>query len=68
MPTLVGRSYPIGAAIEPGGVNFWFLTAHDGFTLKDRVSYNEANGEDNRDGSNDNYFSWNCGAEGRPWY
>jgi glycogen operon protein len=44
-----------------------FLTAHDGFTLNDLVSYNdkhnEANGEDNRDGSNDNR-SWNCGAEG----
>jgi isoamylase len=44
-----------------------FVTAHDGFTLHDLVSYdgkhNEANGEDNRDGSNDNY-SWNMGAEG----
>ncbi|RKN09308.1 glycogen debranching enzyme GlgX [Streptomyces radicis] len=44
-----------------------FITAHDGFTLRDLVSYehkhNEANGEDNRDGSNDNR-SWNCGAEG----
>ncbi len=44
-----------------------FLTAHDGFTLHDLVSYNgkhnEANGEDNRDGS-DNNNSWNCGAEG----
>jgi glycogen operon protein len=44
-----------------------FITAHDGFTLKDLVSYNgkhnEANGENNGDGSNDNY-SWNCGAEG----
>ena len=43
------------------------VTAHDGFTLKDLVSYNdkhnEANGEDNRDGSSDNR-SWNCGAEG----
>ncbi|MBC7950207.1 MAG: glycogen debranching protein GlgX [Rhodospirillaceae bacterium] len=45
-----------------------FITAHDGFTLLDLVSHNqkhnEANGEDNRDGSNDNE-SWNCGAEGR---
>ncbi|MBB1243985.1 glycogen debranching protein GlgX [Streptomyces durbertensis] len=45
-----------------------FITAHDGFTLRDLVSYNrkhnEANGEDNRDGTNDNR-SWNCGAEGR---
>jgi isoamylase len=44
-----------------------FITAHDGFTLKDLVSYNEkhneANGEDNNDGENHNR-SWNCGAEG----
>lgn len=44
-----------------------FITAHDGFTLYDLVSYNEkhneANGEDNRDGNDDN-ISWNCGAEG----
>src|SRR4029077_15565130 len=44
-----------------------FITCHDGFTLQDIVSYNdkhnEANGEENRDGSNDN-LSWNCGAEG----
>jgi glycogen operon protein len=44
-----------------------FLTAHDGFTLHDLVSYNrkhnETNGEDNRDG-HDNNASWNCGAEG----
>ena len=44
-----------------------FITCHDGFTLHDLVSYNEkhneANGEDNRDGSDDN-ASWNCGAEG----
>jgi isoamylase len=44
-----------------------FVTCHDGFTLNDLVSYNhkhnEANGEDNRDGSDDN-LSWNCGAEG----
>ena len=44
-----------------------FVTCHDGFTLNDLVSYdrkhNEANGEDNRDGSNDN-LSWNCGVEG----
>ena len=45
-----------------------FVTAHDGFTLRDLVSYNEkhneANGEDNRDGTNSNR-SWNCGVEGR---
>ena len=44
-----------------------FVTCHDGFTLRDLVSYNykhnEANGEDNRDGTNDN-LSWNCGFEG----
>ena len=44
-----------------------FVTAHDGFTLRDLVSYNdkhnEANGEDDRDGEVDNR-SWNCGAEG----
>jgi glycogen operon protein len=47
------------------GVNF--LAVHDGFTLADLVSYsdkhNEANGENNRDGNNNN-SSWNCGAEG----
>jgi isoamylase len=44
-----------------------FVTAHDGFTLRDLVSYNDkhnlANGESNRDGTDDNR-SWNCGAEG----
>ena len=44
-----------------------FVTAHDGFTLQDLVSYehkhNEANGESNRDGSDDNH-AWNCGIEG----
>jgi isoamylase len=44
-----------------------FITAHDGFTLQDLVSYNDkhnqANGENNRDGT-DNNHSWNCGAEG----
>jgi glycogen operon protein len=44
-----------------------FVTCHDGFTLNDLVSYdhkhNEANGEENRDGADDNH-SWNCGAEG----
>ena len=44
-----------------------FITAHDGFTLNDLVSYNdkhnEANGEDSKDGHSDNK-SWNCGAEG----
>ncbi|MFE7512593.1 glycogen debranching protein GlgX, partial [Streptomyces sp. NPDC057540] len=44
-----------------------FVTAHDGFTLRDLVTYerkhNEANGEGNRDGTHDNR-SWNCGTEG----
>ncbi len=56
---------------EWGGRRPWasvnFITAHDGFTLRDLVSYgskhNEANGEGNLDGTNDN-FSWNCGTEG----
>jgi isoamylase len=43
------------------------ITAHDGFTLNDVVTYdekhNDANKEDNKDGSSDNR-SWNCGAEG----
>ncbi len=46
-----------------------FITSHDGFTLYDLVSYNEkhnrANGEDNRDGDNNN-ISWNSGHEGSP--
>jgi glycogen operon protein len=48
-----------------------FITAHDGFTLRDLVSYNEkhneANGEDNRDGTDDNR-SWNHGTEGETTY
>jgi isoamylase len=56
---------------EPAGRKIYasvnFLTAHDGFTLRDLVSYdrkhNEANGEQNRDGTDDN-ASWNHGAEG----
>ncbi len=48
-------------------VSINFVTCHDGFSMYDLVSYNdkhnEANGEDNRDGANDNN-SWNCGAEG----
>jgi glycogen operon protein len=48
-------------------VSLNFVTCHDGFTLNDLVSYNtkhnEANGEDNRDGSDQNE-SWNCGVEG----
>ncbi len=56
---------------DKGGRRAWacvnFVTAHDGFTLNDLVSYddkhNEANGEDGKDGSSDNR-SWNCGVEG----
>lgn len=48
-----------------------YITSHNGFTLYDLVSYqekhNELNGEDNQDGSNDNY-SWNCGMEGVTHY
>ena len=49
------------------GASLNFVTCHDGFTLRDLVSYehkhNEANGEENRDGNNNN-MSWNCGVEG----
>ncbi|WP_291993633.1 glycogen debranching protein GlgX [Candidatus Accumulibacter sp. ACC003] len=54
-----------GGRAPQAGVNF--ITAHDGFTLRDLVSYqskhNELNGEDNRDGHGHN-LSWNCGEEG----
>jgi len=57
--------YQAGGRKPHASVNF--VTAHDGFTLEDVVSYNhkhnEANGEDNRDGT-DNNRSWNSGAEG----
>ncbi len=61
-----GSSDLYGAAHRPtSSINF--VTAHDGFTLRDLVSYerkyNEANGEHNRDGTDDNR-SWNCGVEG----
>ena len=64
---LTGSSdlYETGGRRPYASVNF--VTAHDGFTLADLVSYdhkhNEANGEDNRDGTDDN-SSWNCGVEG----
>jgi isoamylase len=52
---------------RPPSASVNFVTAHDGFTMADLVSYeqkhNEANGEDNRDGADDN-SSWNCGVEG----
>jgi glycogen operon protein len=57
--------YERGGRRPVASVNF--VTAHDGFTLRDLVSYdakhNEANGEENRDGTDENR-SWNCGAEG----
>jgi isoamylase len=57
--------YEISGRGPTASVNF--VTAHDGFTLRDLVSYNdkhnEANGEENRDGESHNR-SWNCGAEG----
>jgi len=57
--------YQTSGHLPTNSVNF--VTCHDGFTLNDLVSYNykhnEANGEDNRDGINDN-LSWNCGVEG----
>ena len=52
---------------RPPAASVNFVTAHDGYTLADLVSYeqkhNEANGEENRDGADDNH-TWNCGAEG----
>ncbi len=64
---LTGSSETFGYRGRHPWTSVNFVTAHDGFTLNDVVSYNEkhneANGEDNRDGSNDNK-SWNSGAEG----
>jgi glycogen operon protein len=57
--------YEIGGRRPSASINF--ITAHDGFTLRDLYSYNDkhnsANGEDNRDGESHN-ISWNCGVEG----
>ncbi len=71
LPDLAKRITASGDAFDHRGRKPWasvnFITAHDGFTLQDLVSYdekhNEANGEDNRDGT-DNNHSWNHGAEG----
>ena len=71
LPDLASRLAGSGEMLEPGGrrptASVNYVTCHDGFTLQDLVSYNskhnEANGEHNRDGSNDNR-SWNCGVEG----
>ncbi len=64
---LTGSSdlYAADGRLPSASINF--VTAHDGFTLADLVTYerkaNAANGEDNRDGTDDN-LSWNCGVEG----
>jgi glycogen operon protein len=64
---LTGSSELYQADTRTPGASINFVTAHDGFTLADLVSYNakhnEANGEDNRDGESHNR-SWNCGGEG----
>jgi glycogen operon protein len=64
---LVGSPWIYGHKEREAEQSVNFVTCHDGFTLNDLVSYdskhNEANGEHNRDGANDNR-SWNCGAEG----
>ncbi len=63
--SLAGSPQTFGDRGADASINF--VTAHDGMTLRDLVSYNGkynlANGEDNRDGSDDNR-SWNCGVEG----
>jgi isoamylase len=60
-----GDIYASDRRVPPASINF--VTAHDGYTLADLTSYNEkhneANGEDNQDGENNNR-SWNCGVEG----
>ena len=64
---LTGSSDLYGSSGRSPYASINFVTAHDGFSLHDLVSYNdkhnEANGEENRDGTNNN-LSWNCGAEG----
>ena len=63
----VDAFYRAFRAQRNGVIKVNYITAHDGFTLRDLISYdikhNEANGEKNRDGTDYNY-SWNCGAEG----
>ena len=71
LPELASRLAGSADLFDHRGRRTWasvnFVTAHDGFTLRDLVSYNEkhneANGENNQDGTNTNY-SWNCGVEG----
>jgi isoamylase len=66
-PRLTGSSDLYASEGRSPSASVNFVTAHDGFTLRDLVSYdekhNEANGEENRDGESQNR-SWNCGAEG----
>ncbi len=70
-PRLAGKLLGSADVFAHGGRRPWasvnFVTAHDGFTLMDLVSYNDkhndANGEENRDGHSHN-LSWNCGVEG----
>ncbi|WP_420264311.1 glycogen debranching protein GlgX [Candidatus Magnetominusculus dajiuhuensis] len=72
VPSLIQRLTGSPDLYEQGGREPYhsinFITSHDGFTLKDLVSYNRkhnrVNGEDSKDGSNDNE-SWNCGWEGQ---
>ena len=65
--TLVGSPQIYGHKQREAEESVNFVTCHDGFTVNDLVSYNqkhnEANGQDNRDGADDNR-SWNCGVEG----
>ncbi|MGH8503189.1 MAG: glycogen debranching protein GlgX [Gammaproteobacteria bacterium] len=71
LPEFAARVTGSGDMYDKYGRRPWssinFITAHDGFTLNDLVSYNEkhneANGENNQDGGDDNQ-SWNCGVEG----
>jgi len=64
---LTGSADLYGPSRRRPNASINFVTSHDGFTLRDLVSYdrkhNEANGESNADGTEDNR-SWNCGAEG----
>ena len=67
LATRLAGSHDVFATAPTPAKSVNFIVAHDGFTLADLVSYshkrNEANGENNRDGTNDNY-SWNEGVEG----
>jgi len=65
--TRLAGSADLYEATRPPSASINFVTAHDGFTLQDLVSYeqkhNDANGESNRDGADENH-TWNCGVEG----